>query len=198
MNLVNNVKDKWAEHQFKKLEKEVIRLQEKISRIPEQQEKLPKAEILINPTERKNSPATRQTLETHIERKNGHGRGAESPHITKPYGLYTSETGPFKIRLTGAPGKKKINADIKALCKKQVQPKYLINKRPMKRSRKRCHFCRKRGHIQRDCLSRQMLRKRLWDGKRDVGEHHAEMQSVAAANCSLYIRLMNTIILRKE
>jgi len=66
-------------------------------------------------------------------------------------------------------------------CLKQVQQKHSKNKRPMKRSNNRCHFCRKRGHIQRDCLSKKMMRKWLWDDASEEAEEHlAEMQSVAA------------------
>jgi len=44
----------------------------------------------------------------------------------------------------------------------------LKHKRTRKGSRKRCHFCRKRGHVQKDCLSKQVLRRWLRDEAREM------------------------------
>ena len=49
MNLVNKVKDKWAEKRFKKLEKEVIRLREDILKLPDQEGNLKTAEAIPIP-----------------------------------------------------------------------------------------------------------------------------------------------------
>jgi len=43
---------------------------------------------------------------------------------------------------------------------------HLKKKRPRKRSTKRCHFCRKRGHMQRNCVIKKFVLNWLWG---DVG-----------------------------
>jgi len=85
-----------------------------------------------------------------------------------PDELYKGETSQNETRSEGTPKKKKSKSETKESCVKQVQPTHIINKRPRKMSRKRCHFCRKRGHIQRDCPSRQMLQKWLWDDANEM------------------------------
>ena len=43
------------------------------------------------------------------------------------------------------------NAEIKELNENKKDTIHFKNKRPRKRSTKRCHLCRKRGHIQKEC-----------------------------------------------
>ena len=52
MNLVKTVKNKWAEHKFKKLEKEVIQLRKEISWIPSQQDSSSSADTCKDSTAR--------------------------------------------------------------------------------------------------------------------------------------------------
>jgi len=74
---------------------------------------------------------------------------------------------------------KELNEDTRELEEDEKIMIQLQNRRPSKRSRKRCHFCRKRGHLQKNCLSKKMLRTWLWnDASKKVEEHPAEMQSV--------------------
>ena len=194
MNLVNKVKDKWDKKKFKKLEKEVIWIQGEISKLQDQQEEQKTPETTTNSVDEKCDSVIKKKSEKHVSKKTGHdkeeefsntirpdgprkedikpstghGKGAESPHTTKPYGLYTNETSQCKIRCKGAPTKRKENADVKALGEKLDPQKHYANKRTMKRSRKRCHFCRKRGHLQKDCLSKRMLRRWLRDEAREM------------------------------
>jgi len=81
-----------------------------------------------------------------------------------------------KNRSKITPEKHESNSETKELCEKRVKPMHSMNKRPIKRSAKRCHFCRKRGHIQKECPSRQVLQNWLWND--EVDEHTAEMQGV--------------------
>ena len=69
--------------------------------------------------------------------------------------------------------------ETKKLCKKRVSTMPFRSERPRKRSKKRCNFCRKRGHIQKECPCRQVLRNWLWNDEAD--EHTAEMQGVENA-----------------
>jgi len=72
---------------------------------------------------------------------------------------------------------KELNDDTRELEEDEKIIIQLQNKKPSKWSRKRCHFCRKRGHLQKDCLSKKMLQKWLWnDASKKVNEHPAEMQ----------------------
>jgi len=50
---------------------------------------------------------------------------------------------------------KKVNDDTRNLEKDEKIIIQLQNKGPSQRSRKRCHFCRKRGHIKKDCPTKQ-------------------------------------------
>jgi len=45
-----------------------------------------------------------------------------------------------------------INAETKELNLNKKDPMHLKSKQPRIRSTKRCHLCRKRGHIQKECL----------------------------------------------
>jgi len=89
------------------------------------------------------------------------------------------KTSQNRTRSEVTPKKKKSNSETRESCKKRVKLTHIINKRPRKRSIKRCHFCRKRGHIQRDCPCRQVLQDWLWnDANGEVDEHTAGMQGV--------------------
>jgi len=44
----------------------------------------------------------------------------------------------------------------------------LKHQQPRQGSRKRCHFCRKRGHLQKDCLSKRVLRRWLRNEAREM------------------------------
>jgi len=64
--------------------------------------------------------------------------------------------------------KEKIIYNVRPDVPERNQSTPSVNERPVKRSRKRCHFCRKRGHVQKDCLSKRVLRKRLRDEAREM------------------------------
>jgi len=163
MNLVRNVKNKWDNRKFKKLEKEVIRLQEEISRIPRQQENSLSADTFKDSTERKNPIVIKTRTAKPIERKVGHARRAVSPHEIEKEKQNNGTNSSSNARRC-----KESNAKAKGISKNLM---YLKNERSMKRSRKRCHFCRKRGHLQRNCLGKRMLRNWLRDEASEMYEN---------------------------
>jgi len=123
----------------------------------------------------------REKVRKNANKGTGLNKGEKSSYIKGPDGLRKEDTKPSttmsKENVKKTRGEAPTNGESSL---KEAQQVYIINKRPMKKSRKRCHFCRKRGHIQKDCLSKQMLRKWLWDDASEkVEEHPAEMQSVA-------------------
>jgi len=74
---------------------------------------------------------------------------------------------------------KELNDDTRELEEDEKIMIQLQDKKTRKQARKRCHFCRKRGHLQKNCLNKKMLLKWLWnDASKKVKEHPAEMQSV--------------------
>ena len=136
MNVVNKVKDKLGERRFKKLETKIIRLQGERSKLHEQQENLGTTETITDSVDKECDTAMKKKTKKRLNKKTGHNKGEGSSKTIRPDGLG---------------------------CEKQVQPIYSVNEGPVKRPRKRCHFCRKRGHLQKDCLSKHMLRKWLRD-----------------------------------
>ena len=74
---------------------------------------------------------------------------------------------------------KELNDDTRELEEDENIMIQLQDKKSSKQGRKRCHFCRKRGHLQKNCLNKKMLLNWLWnDASKKVKEHPAEMQSV--------------------
>jgi len=65
-----------------------------------------------------------------------------------------------------------INAETKELNKNKKDTIHFRNKRPRKRSTKRCHLCRKRGHIQKECPFSPVLQDWLWN---DGEDKHCEI-----------------------
>jgi len=75
----------------------------------------------------------------------------------------------------------KIHVETKELKQNEKGMTHIKNKRPRVRSTKRCHFCRKRGHIQRKCLIKKFLLNWLWGDvgvSKQVKDHPVDMQSV--------------------
>ena len=169
MNVVNKVKEKMDERKFKKLEKKVIWLQGEISRLQDQQEKLKTAEPTKNSADGKCHSVIKKEPEKHANKKAGHDKGEVSSNTIRPDGLRKEDIQPSTTTIKEKAKQVKrvipTNEGIKLeeICERQVQPTHFITGRPMNRSRKRCHFCRKRGHLQKDCLSKHMLRKWLRD-----------------------------------
>jgi len=164
MNVATKVKEKWDEHKSKKLEKKVIWLQGEISKLHEQQENLRTTETAMNSVDRESHTAIKKKLEKRTNEKTGHDKEEESSKTNRP-----SERRKEEIKLNTKTRKEKDNeakwkaptngeARLEELCKKQVQLTHSINNRTMNRSRKRCHFCRKRGHLEKDCMLRRWLR----------------------------------------
>jgi len=85
-----------------------------------------------------------------------------------PDELYKGETSQNETRSKETPKTTKSNSEKEESCLKQVRKMHIINKQQRKMLKKRCHFCRKRGHIQRDCPSRQMLWNWLWDDANEM------------------------------
>jgi len=73
--------------------------------------------------------------------------------------------------------KKRIRKQIKILsketcnktiekCLQEIMQEYISRKespRQVKTTKKRCHFCRERGHIEKDCKKRKKCRNWLWN-----------------------------------
>jgi len=91
-------------------------------------------------------------------------------HIDKktPDELYKGETSHNETRRKEAIKKMKSNSERKESCLKQVRKKNIMNKQQRKKIRKRCHFCRKRGHIQKECPGRKMIWNWLWDDTNEL------------------------------
>jgi len=149
-----NLKEKEAAEKIKKLEEralQYIQENEKLERLIEpllenkselskQQENSETTETITDSVDKEYYTEVKKKTKKKLNKCNGHGhnRGEESP--------------------------KKIRPDIL----EQDQSTYSVNERPVKRSRKRCHFCRKRGHLQKDCLSKRVLRRWLRDEAREM------------------------------
>jgi len=112
--------------------------------------------------------------EKYANEKAGHDKGEEFSNTIIPDGLRKEDIQPRTTMIKEKAEQVKratiTNKEIKLdeICERQVQPTHFMDGRPMKRSRKRCHFCRKRGRLQKDCLSKHMLRRWLWDEAREM------------------------------
>jgi len=149
-----NLKEKEAVEKIKKLEEQALQYKqenEKLKRLIEpllenkselskKQENSETTETITDSVDKEYYTEVKKKTKKKLNKCNGHGhdRGEESP--------------------------KKIRSDIL----EQDKSTYSVNKRPVKRSRKRCHFCRKRGHLQRDCINKRVLRRWLRDEAREM------------------------------
>jgi len=140
MKVCKKLKDKWNESKLKKLEKEAIRLHVKISRLQRQQENLKTGEIPTDSNKRQDTSVMKKELEKSIEKKTGHDEGQESPHTIKSDDMHTGAT-------------KQSKDASKENVKKTTRPD--TNKRQANKILKRCHFCRKRGHLKKNCPIKQ-------------------------------------------
>ena len=156
MNLVNKVKDKWDERKFKRLEKEVIRLQGDTSWFPNQQKNLKTEETTTTFVEEEGRFVMKKHSLKPMDKKTGRDKGEESSYRTRPDGL--CKEGKKPITTMSNENVKKIKGEIPTNGEpslEEAQLDYNRNKRPRKRSNKRCHFCRKRGHIKKNCPIKQ-------------------------------------------
>jgi len=149
-----NLKEKEAVEKITKLEEQALQYKQenkKLKRLIEpllgnkselskQQENSETTEIIKDSVDKENYTEVKKKIKKKSNKGNGHGhnRGEKSPKKTRP--------------------------DIP----ERDQSTYSIKKRPAKRSRKRCHFCRKRGHLQKNCLNKRALRRWLRDEAREM------------------------------
>jgi len=149
MNLVKKVKDKWEKKKSKRLEKEVIWLRGEIARLQDQQETLKMAETNMNFVEEKCHLMIKKKPEKDANRKIGHDKGEESSHTARLKELRKEEI---------KPSTKCETLKNKESSSKGVRTTLGMNQKHRNKIVKRCHMCRKRGHVYKDCPSKHMLR----------------------------------------
>jgi len=153
MNLVNKVKDKWAEKRFKKLEKEAIRLREDILKLPDQEGNLKTAEAIPILANLKSHSVTKKS-EKYANDKTGHDQEEKFVNTVRPDRLgqedIKSSITMRKDTKTKVCYKFGLRGHIAHNCKTEN-----MNPRQENKVTKRCHFCRKRGHIKRNCPIKQ-------------------------------------------
>jgi len=84
MNLVNKVKNKWAERKFEKKEKDVIQIQQGTSTSSDQLETLRTGETTQDINGRSLTPALNNESEKTMLKKKGNDEGGKSPCHVKP------------------------------------------------------------------------------------------------------------------
>jgi len=145
MNLVKNVKNKWAEYKFKKLEKEVIQLQKETSWISSQQDSSSSADMCKDSVARKHFIAE---INDKTESKEDIEKGDDE--ITKPPSKHDhlsidhSENRSELVSEESSDSKKEGDVDKTKLIRSK-------RKRTRLRKTKRCYLCRKSGHIRQEC-----------------------------------------------
>jgi len=94
----------------------------------------------------------KKELEKPIEKKTGHDEGEESPYTIEPDGPRKED-----IKQSKNASKENVNkAKRQPLTNwepslKKVQTTPDTNRRQGNKIIKRCHFCRKRGHLKKNC-----------------------------------------------
>jgi len=134
-----------------KLERHIVKTLEEIPRRPqEQKENLTTTEITTNSADGKSLAVKKKKSIKFEDHKAGHDK-EEFSHATRPDELREEDTKP-NITLSEENEKKtKGEGPTREKTSLTDQNTSHINKRTRKRSRKRCHLCRKRGHIKKEC-----------------------------------------------
>ena len=145
MNLVKNVRNKWAEHKFKKLEKEVIQLRKETSWILSQQDSSSSADMCKDSVARKHFIV--ETIDK-TESKRDTEKGDDE--LTKPSSKHD------QLSIDHSENRSELVSDESSDLKKEGdidKTKLISSKRKCTRMRKtkRCYLCRKRGHISQEC-----------------------------------------------
>jgi len=156
MKVVNKLKDKIDDKKTKKLAKEIIRLREEIAKLEEQKMKLQAGRIPEPITEIKNNPATEKKSKKQT-RKSTCGNKIKTYIQEHP-----QEELPKEDTEQSRTGSEEDPNKIKPGAIKKNQTKKRSYGRQGKMPTKRCNFCRKRGHIERNFPSRQICRNWLW------------------------------------
>jgi len=162
MDLVNKVKDKWDKKQLKKLEKKEIWLRGEKARLQDQQETLKMAETTTNLVEEKCHLMIKKKPEKYASKKIGHDKREEFSHTTRSKELRKEEM---------KPNTKCETLKNRESSSKEVRTTSGMDQKHRNRIVKRCHMCRKRGHIRKDCPSKHTFRNY-------VRENHVVVQSV--------------------
>jgi len=145
--MLSTIKDKIDDWKTKDLAKQMTQLRKDNAKLEQQLAELQAGRI----TE------TIQTIRKDPATNTGDDNIKKYIYEKTPDELDRGETNQNEIRSKETPQTTKSNSEKEKLCLS------IINKQQRKRLRKRCHFCRKRGHIQRNCPSRQMIWNWLWD-----------------------------------
>jgi len=151
MDLVKTVKNKWADHEFNKLEKKVIQLRKETSWMLSQQDSSSSADTSKDSTARKHFIAeANDKTESKKDTEKGDDEITKLPskhsHLSIGHSENRSESvleEPSDLKTEGYEDKTKVISSKR--------------KRTRVRKTKRCHLCRKRGHIKRDCPFSLML-----------------------------------------
>jgi len=145
--MLSAIKDKMDDWKTKTLEKRAIQLHGDNAKLEKKIAKM-QAGRPIELIKTKRRDPVKNTGDGHLK-KQIYAQTADE--------LNKRENSQSKTKSRESPQTTKSGSEEKESCLKQA-----IKKRPMKRSRKRCHFCRKRGHVQKDCVKRQLLREWIW------------------------------------
>jgi len=145
MNLVRNVKNKWAEHKFKKLKKEVIQLRKETSWISSQQDSSSSADTCKDSTARKYFIAeANDKTESKKDTEKGDDELTKLPSKHSHLSIDHSENRSELVSEEPSDLKKEGDVDKTKLISSK-------RKRTRLRKTKRCYLCRKRGHIRQEC-----------------------------------------------
>ena len=151
--MLSAIKNKIDDRKTKKLEKQIIQLNKNNAKLEQQLAELQAGRISevietigMDPTTDKGDDSIKKCI---------YEKGPDE--LDKGEKSQSRKEGKEDIKTM------KSNFEKEKTCLKRVRKTCIINKQQRKKSRKRCHFCRKRGHIQRDCPGRQMIWNWLWD-----------------------------------
>jgi len=149
---------------IEKLERHIAELQGDTAWLPNQERNLETTETIVISGDRKCYPIKKEEPEKHVNNKTGHDREEKSVNTVRP-------DGPCQEGMKPGATKRKENVK-KTRCETpiigesrltKVQIKTVTNQRQRNKIIKRCHFCRKRGHIKKYCP----IKRKCWNWMQD-------------------------------
>jgi len=136
-----------------KLEGKVIWLRGEIAKLQDQQENLKMVETAMNSVEEKCHLMIKKKPEKHADKKIGHDKGEESSYTTRSNELRKEDKKPSTImRSENVKQTKRETLKNGESSLKEVQTTFVMNQKNGNKIIKRCHLCRKRGHLKKNCL----------------------------------------------
>ena len=153
--LKDKVTAAYDKRKLMKLEEKVIWLRGEIARLQDQQQNLKMAETTMNSVEEKCHSMIKKKPEKHADKKIGHDKGEESSHTTRSNQLRKEDIKPSTImRPENVKQTKRETLKNGESSLKEVQTTLVMNQKHRNKIVKRCHLCRKRGHLKKNCLSK--------------------------------------------